>query len=154
MGWTKMQDAIKEMLPMLEGLPFTQARRGFAALYNDVYNKHRPRIIKRKRAEEVLVMRADLQKLLLADYSLKAKVLHEKDGSITIALDQLAMYANSETKEKAVKELIEDVELYAGDYIDRSELFLNTPNRRSHFPYIMRILLCENEAEIRGLLEV
>ncbi|MEM5817897.1 MAG: exoribonuclease R, partial [Desulfitobacterium hafniense] len=33
----------------------------------------------------------------------------------------------------------------------RSQLFLHSPNRTHHFPYILRIMLCENDDEIRAL---
>lgn len=42
---------------------------------------------------------------------------------------------------------------YAQDYSARPQLFLQAPNRKSHFPYVLRVLLCENDEEIRGLLE-
>lgn len=138
---------------MLDELQFTEARKDLSTLYNEVFNNYKPMIIRRKQAEEVLVLRTDLQKMLLSNYTIKPEILHEDDGSVTLALDQLEMYANGKTIEEATKELVEDLKNYAQDYINRSQLFLNAPNRRSHFPYVLRILLCENDKEIRDLLE-
>ncbi|KKM10609.1 exoribonuclease R [Clostridiales bacterium PH28_bin88] len=139
---------------MLAELQFTEARKEFSALYNEVFNSYRPMIIKRKQTEEVVVLRTDLQKMLLSGFSLKPEVLHEADGSITLALDQLDIFVNAASLEEAIKELIEDVKTYAQDYMQRSQLFINAPNRRPHFPYVLRVLLCENDEEIRGLLEM
>lgn len=138
---------------MLDELQFTDARKEFTSMYNEVFNSYKPMIIKRKQAEEVLLLRTDLQKMLLSKFTLKPEILHEEDGSVTLALDILEMYVNNETLEKARIDLIQDLKNYAQDYIDRSQLFLNAPNRRSHFPYVLRILLCDNDEEIRNLLE-
>lgn len=137
---------------MLAELNITDARKEFSNLYDNVFNAYKPMIIKRKQTEEVLVLRADLQKMLLSTYSLKPEILHEEDNSITLSLDQLEMYVNGQTMDDAINQLINELKIYAQDYIERSQLFLNAPNRRSHFPYVLRILLSENEEEIRNLL--
>lgn len=141
-------------MKMLDELQFTEARKEFTALYNHVFNEYKPMIVKRKQTEEIMVLRTDLQKMLLSKFSLKPEVVKDEDGSFTITLDQIDIYANNESLEKATQELIEDLKFYAQDYINRSQLFLNSPNRRAHFPYVLRILLCENDDEVRGLLEL
>ena len=139
---------------MLNELQFTDARKNFTTMYNEVFNSYKPMIIKRKQTEEVLLLRTDLQKMLLSNFTLKPEILHENDGSITLALDTLEIFVNGETLEKAFLELVQDLKYYAQDYVDRSHLFLNAPNRRPHFPYVLRILLCKNDEEIRSLLEI
>lgn len=139
---------------MLAEHNITNARKDFSSLYDEVFNGFKPAIIKRKKVEEVLLLRVDLQKMLLSHFSLKPEVITENDNSITLSLDQLEIYVNSSTMEEAVKELVEDLKLYAQDYIRRSQLFLHAPNRRSHFPYVLRISLCDNDEEICNLLEL
>lgn len=139
---------------MLAELNITDARKEFSSLYDQVYNAFKPTIIKRKQSEEVLVLRVDLQKMLLSNYSLKPEIISEDDGSVTLALDELELYTNSPTLEDAINELVNDLKYYASDYLQRSQLFLNAPNRRSHFPYILRILLCDSDEELRELLEL
>ncbi len=141
-------------MKMLDKLQFTEARKEFTALYNHVFNEYKPMIVKRKQTEEIMMLRADLQKMLLSKFNLKPEVIKEDDGSFTLTLDQLDLYANSDSFEKAIKELIDDLKFYSQDYINRSQLFLNSPNRRSHFPYVLRVLLCDNDEEVRGLLEL
>jgi PHD/YefM family antitoxin component YafN of YafNO toxin-antitoxin module len=141
-------------MTMLSEFQFTEARNDFSNLYNEVYNALKPVIVRRKQKEQVLLMRIDLQKVLLEEFKLKPKKLTENDGSITLALDEIELYVNADTTEKAVEELIQDIKNYAQDYIQRPQLFLNAPNRRSHFPYILRVLLCDNDDEIKSLLEV
>jgi antitoxin YefM len=139
---------------MLEELQFTEARKEFTAMYNHVFNEYTPMIVKRKQAEEIMVLRTDLQKMLLSQYSLKPEITTEDDGSTTMTLDQLDIYANAESVETATTQLIEDLKIYAQDFINRSQLFINAPNRRSHFPFVLRILLADNDEEIRSMLEL
>lgn len=53
-----------------------------------------------------------------------------------------------------MKELATELKLYAHDYLERLPLFLNAPNRRGHFPYMLRVWLCETQEEIASLLEL
>ncbi len=140
-------------MTMLSELNLTDARKSFSSLYDDVFNNFKPTVVKRKKTEEVLLLRVDLQKMLLSHFSLKPEIIYEDDTSITLALDSLDIFVNNTTLDKAINELIQDLKLYSQDYIERSQLFLHAPNRRSHFPYVLRIMLCENDEEIRSLLE-
>ncbi len=139
---------------MLSEINITDARKDLSSLYDNVFTFYKPSIIKRKKTEEVLLLRADLQKMLLSSFRLKPEILHEKDGSITLALDQLEIAVNNQTLDLAVNELVNDLKLYAEDYFNRSQLFLNSPNRKSHFPYLLRIMLCESDSEIKSILEL
>jgi antitoxin YefM len=139
-------------MTMLSELQFTEARNQFSTLYDSVFNSFNPAIVKRKQTEQVAMLRVDLLKMVLEDYKLNPEVLQEDDGSITLALDSLDIYANNSTLDLAIKDLIEELKIYAQDYLDRSQLFFHAPNRKPHFPYILRILLCDNDEEIRTLL--
>lgn len=139
-------------MTMLSELQFTEARNQFSTLYDSVFNSFNPTIIKRKQTEQVALLRVDLLKMVLADYKLNLGIIQEDDGSITLTLDSLEMYANNSTLDLASSDLVEDLKLYAQDYMDRSQLFLQAPNRKSHFPYVLKVMLCDNDKEIRTLL--
>lgn len=139
-------------MSMLSELQFTDARNQFSTLYDSVFNSFNPTIIKRKQTEQVALLRVDLLKMVLEDYKLNPEVIQEDDGSITLALDSLEIYANNSTLDLAAKDLVEDLKIYAQDYMDRSQLFFHSPNRKPHFPYILKTLLCDDDLEIRTLL--
>ena len=141
-------------MTMLSELNLTDARKEFSSLYDQVFNLFKPTIIKRKKSEEIMLLRVDQQKMLLAYYSLKPVIITENDGSITLALDNLEIYSNGSSLEEAIKDLIDDLKIYALDYLEHSQLFLNAPNRKSHFPYVLRVLLSDSDDEIRDLLEL
>lgn len=87
---------------MLAEVKFTEARNDFSNLYNKVYNELNPVIVRRKQTEQVILLPIDLQKLLLEEYKLTPKKLSEDDGSITLALDEMEIYANADTIENAI----------------------------------------------------
>ena len=139
---------------MLAELNFTNARNNLSSVYDEVYNDLKPIIIRRNVKEQVIMLRTDLQKLLLSNFSLKPEVLPEEDGSITLAIDLIDISINADSLDQAKQEMAKELSLYARDYMERSQLFLNAPNRRSHFPYVLRILLCDNVEEVGQLLEL
>ena len=141
-------------MTMLSELNLTEARKGFSSLYDRVFNTFKPTVITRKGSEQVLLLRVDLQKSLLSHFSLKPEIISENDGSVTLSLDHLELYVNGETLVEAINLMTDDLKFYAEDYIERSQLFLHAPNRSSHFPYVLRVLLCNNDEEIRDLLEL
>lgn len=140
-------------MTMLSEIQFTEARNQFSAIYDTVFNTFNPTIIKRKQTEEIALLRVDLLKMVLSKFTFNPEILPEEDGSFTLALDQLELYTNSNSLDNATLDLIQDLKTYAQDYSARPQLFLQAPNRKSHFPYVLRVLLCENDEEIRRLLE-
>ena len=137
---------------MLSELQFTEARNQFSSLYDSVFNSFNPAIIKRKQTEQVAMLRVDLLEMVLEDYKMTPEIIREDDGSTTLALDALEICSNNSTLDLAVQDLIEDLKIYAQDYLERSQLFFQAPNRKPHFPYVLRILLCDNDKDIRALL--
>ena len=138
---------------MLTEVNFTEARNNFSSLYDQVFNTFKPAIINRKRLSKSCFCVLTSKNAFIM-FSLNPEVITEDDNSVTLSLDQLEIYVNGNTLEEAIKILINDLKFYAQDYIQRSQLFLHAPNRRSHFPYVLRILLCNNDEEIRSLLEL
>ncbi|MDI6709897.1 MAG: exoribonuclease R [Bacillota bacterium] len=141
-------------MSMLMEMTFSSARKSFTELFDGVWHRFLPALIRRRQAEEVLLVRRDLQQDILKAYTLKPEVLREEDGSITMALDVLDIAVNASTLEEAVDRLVEEVKIYAEDYFNRSQLYLNAPNRRGHFPFVLRVWLCDDDEQIRSLLEL
>ena len=139
---------------MLAELKFTSARSSLSDLFDQVWHQFLPAVVKRHQTEEVLLVRRDLQKDILRAYTFKPEVLQEEDGSVTLALDEIELVVNAPTFEEAARKLVQEMKIYAEDYKERIHLFLHAPNRRGHFPYVLRIWLCESDEEIRSFLEV
>jgi len=141
-------------MTMLAKIQFTSARQTLTDLFDRVWHRYLPAIVKRRQSEEVLLLRRDLQQDILRAYTFRPEVLREEDGTVTLALDELELAVNAPTLEEAADALVQEMKIYAEDYRDRIQLFLNAPNRRGHFPYVLRIWLCETDEDIRSLLEL
>ena len=130
---------------------FSTARSNFKAVFDIVAVRQQPLIVNRYQ-DEIFMISRQLQKDLLGCYVIPAEILPEEDGSVTIAVDILEMAVNGATREAAIDELITDLKMYAQDYMDRVGLFLQAPNRRSHFPFVLRVLLASDDEEIRQIV--
>lgn len=133
---------------------FSEARSQLSRLFDEVIEGLRPVLIRRKGREEALLLRRDNLEVLLEPFTLTAQVMREEDGSTTIAIDELEWAVNAPTREAAVQELLDDLRHYAGDYLERAPVFLRAPNRRTHFPFVLRILLASTDEQIRRMLNV
>ena len=126
---------------------FSTARNNFKTVFDTVAIQQRPLIVHRHRDEVFLISRR-LQKELLAGIGLSAEVLPEENGSVTIAVDALEIAVNGGNREEAIQELLAELKRYAADYMERIQLFVNAPNRRAHLPFVLRIILADNDDEI------
>lgn len=41
---------------------------------------------------------------------------------------------------------------YAIDFFGHPERYLKAPNRRHHFPYLLKVLMCKNSDQIKQML--
>lgn len=139
---------------MLPELNLTAARNDFSSLYDQAYREYNPILIKRGRDEEVLMLRRDLVQDTLRAYPLHAQQMKEPDSSITLVMPVLELVVNGPTRDKAIDELVAELKAYAQDFFAQSALFFHAPNRRHHFPYLLRVLLCNSDEELRSLIEV
>jgi antitoxin YefM len=139
---------------MLSQHLFTEARSKFTTIVDHVQNLS-PQVIRRRKKTEtdVLLITTELQKQLLAHLSFIPEVLTEDDGSVTLALDTLELYVNQPTVEAAYQDLADDLIGYAQDYMKNRVLYLNSSNRNQHFPYVLRILLCDSKEEVVQLMK-
>lgn len=139
---------------MLIETNFTNARKDLTELYNRAWNELQPTIIKRKQTEEVLMLRKDQLQDILSVYNITPQILPETDGSITMVIEGLDIAVNGPTKDVAINALIEDLKIYAEDYQSNLQLFLHAPERKEHFPYMLKLWMCSSDEDIKALLEI
>lgn len=120
----------------------------------DQVQKLYPIIIERKKQNEsrTFLLNEKLVQQLLQSYSFTIVAFPEEDSSITVCVDELELYANGKNKETAVENLIEDILEYAIDFFGHPERYLKAPNRRHHFPYLLKVLMCKNSDQIKQML--
>ncbi|MDI6791698.1 MAG: hypothetical protein QME81_02355 [bacterium] len=68
------------------------------------------------------------------------------------ACPELDLATAGDREEEAVEDLVEAIQEYAQDYLERLDLFAGSPNRGAHLPLILLIASCVSIADIRKLL--
>jgi hypothetical protein len=91
---------------------------------------------------------------IITGVSLLNVFIVKDDEAYMAKCPELDLVTEMDTKEQALKTMVEMIVEYAEDYIAQEELYLQSPNRAHHKPYIDTILACHDEWEVMELLEV
>ena len=124
----------------------TDVRKDWSTIMDSVSRK-RPLFIKRTRDYMMLASKEDVSTMLsYLKYQVREEV--EPDGSITLTTDDMDLIVNAKTEEAAKKLMAEEISEYAEEYFDCYELYHNAPNRRAHFPFVMKALIANSIEEV------
>lgn len=137
---------------MLQEFKFSDARKNLTAIIDQVQT-NLPIVIRRRKNSEkdsLLIPTDMLNELISAEF--KPKFFKEDDGTVTLVIELLGLAVNAADKNKAVSALVDEVIEYAMEYMENRVLYYNSPNRKTHLPYILKILLCDNKVQVKELL--
>lgn len=95
--------------------------------------------------DRVAMMDSRLLENLLMDYKYHVTMETEDDGSITGFVEELQLAENAATKEECLKEVISAMKDYAADFYSQFGYWSKAPNRVSHIPYILKLILSDDE---------
>lgn len=129
----------------------TDARRNWSAVIDDVI-RDKPHIIKRTR-DQVFLADIKLLKSILTSYSFTAKKFTEEDGSVTLSLNEIDIIENGDTEDDAKLSLAKSILEYAEEYYNNFSLWSSAPNRKSHIPYVLRVLIIDDVIKIGEMIE-
>ena len=123
------------MIPIMNA---TDVRREWSTIVDNTV-RQKPQFFKRTRDYLVL---SDLHFMeeLLAAYSYSAVRMDEKDGSITLALNEIDLVENGKDETEARMKLAASILEYADDYYNEFSYWSSAPNRKSHIPYVFKAL--------------
>ncbi|GHU23122.1 hypothetical protein FACS1894172_01200 [Spirochaetia bacterium] len=88
-------------------------------------------------------------KLIFDSYIFSAQQFQENDGSITLSLNEIDIVENAPTEQDARLILAQSILHYAEDYINEFDYWYSAPNRKKHFPYILKTLVL-NDVHLIG----
>lgn len=88
---------------------------------------------------------------LLHDLTIRAELTKE-DDIIVGTLEGFDIVVYGESEQEVIQKLAEGLLEYAQEYVNDFKLFYNAPNRKDHYPYVMKILLSSNIEEIIGFI--
>lgn len=127
----------------------TEVRNNFS-YYIDTVVRDKPIAVKRNR--DVLLLFSDqVVKDLLQDLMIRAELTKE-DGIMVGIIDGFDLVVSGESEQAVLQKLAEDLLEYAQDYMNDFKLFYNAPNRKAHYPYILKVLLSSGIDEIKGFI--
>lgn len=129
----------------------SEVRESFSAYLDDVIRKS-PQSIKRHR-DSFITLSPEHIDALLDNLTFTLTYDVESDGSVSGSLEEVGLSANApdlcHLKEVLSGHLLE----YAKDYMEHFTRYFLSPNRRSHFPYIMKAIVQANESSLRDLFK-
>ncbi len=104
----------------------------------------RPAFINRTH-DYFMMLNAGTIKSMLNDYKYHIEMENEPDGSFTGYLVELELAENAPSKEKLIENMLEAMKDYALDYYSEFSFWSKAPNRASHVPYVLKILISDDE---------
>lgn len=129
----------------------TEVRKDFSSTIDRVIHC-KPQFVQRTHNRMVMIEEGEFNSLL-SNLMIPVKLIKEDDGSFVATNPVIEdVFSVGATKETAINELCKDLIEYAQEYYDDYDLYSKTPNRKSHAPYVMRILSSPSVESIRGML--
>lgn len=141
----------KEGVIMREVMNATDVRKEWGNFIDSVV-RFKPSVIKRNR-DYMAAMSLEQLDFVLTPYRFTLEYEKEADGSISGSLKELDLLANASDLEKLKTEIIQELVEYAHEYMDEFQKYYNAPNRKLHFPYVMRVVIQKDKEAIRGLID-
>lgn len=136
---------------MQKTLNATDVRKEWSR-FNDEVIRYGPRFVKRNR-DEWAALNTDHLDSILEAFDFEAELYTENDGSVTASLSGLDLVENGQTKSEALDFLTEELMDYAEEYQGNFNMYFNSPNRRSHFPYILKVLSQDTKEGVKSLIQ-
>ena len=117
----------------------------------DLAIREKPVFIKRTR-DYMMLATIDTISELVSDLKFVVNIYHENDGSVTLYLNELDIVVNSNDISSAKSNLVKDIIEYAEEYYKDFARYSNSPNRRSHLPYVIKALTAKSPKELENAL--
>ena len=134
----------------MKAMNSTQVRSEWSSVVDSVV-REKPILIKRTR-DRMLLANVGLLSELLEVYTFHATLYDEKDGSVTISLDEIDIVENGKDEQDAKLKLAKSILDYSEDYYN-DFTYWSRGNRKAHTPYIFKALILGDIETIGGLIE-
>jgi predicted RNase H-like HicB family nuclease len=136
---------------MQHALNATEVRANFGLFIDNVL-RDKPQAIKRNRDIIISFSLKQMMELLSA-YELTVEYEQTEEGKFVGSIEQIEdIVAEGNTLEELRRELAKHLIEYAKDYYADYARYSNSPNRKRHAHYIMRVLLEEDIEKVAGML--
>ena len=128
----------------------SEIRKNWSITIDSVVH-NRPAFINRTH-DYVTMMSSGMVADLLRDYKYHVTLENEPDGSVTGYVAELELVENAPTKNACLSNIIEAMKDYALDYYQEFNYWSKAPNRASHLPYIIKLLISDDQMIMEDLV--
>jgi hypothetical protein len=135
----------------LREVNLTEARN-LSPLFDEAVRHEHPVLIVRNRREWGLLLSRDAMLRILETYQLHVYVIPEETGGFTLWIDELDIGAHGGTLAEARERLVATVRAYVRDYVDQFTFYRHLPDRARQEPYVVRLSLARDDAELVDML--
>ncbi len=104
----------------------------------------RPAFINRTH-DYVAMLNSQLLVDMLRDYKYHVTLETEDDGSVTGYVNDLQLVENAPSREECIKAVANGMKDYAVDYYAEFNYWSKAPNRVSHIPYVIKLLVSTDD---------
>jgi len=149
------RSGIKGVLPLTNTVSITDFRNDMRKMLETALTGREIICVdaKSKDRERCSFIKTNLFQEVLEVYTFSHQIFYDEETKThNIHLDELKLYAYADTVQEAVEQITDLAVEYVKDYINRIELFLNVPDRKGHYPYVLRLSHCQNRDEIQQVL--
>ena len=130
-----------------------EARKNFTTIFEEVLNSKEIICKNGKSISEgqISIISTELLVELLSKYEFNPEItFDEKTKLFDIQLREIGQFAYAETIELAKEELIDMVEDYIEDYLEKVDVFRRFDGYKEHYPYILKLAHLENKEAIKN----
>ncbi|MFN0154370.1 MAG: hypothetical protein ACKVUT_08310 [Gaiella sp.] len=123
-------------------LSVSDARRRWADVFTQAVGRGSPVAIERGGDEHGLLIGFEELRLLLDRFPFTTETFFE-EGAVSLWVPELALYGRGATFVEAQADLADEVRAYVDEFLGDARLYLRAPNRREHFPWVLRAYVAE-----------
>jgi hypothetical protein len=139
---------------MIHAVNLTEARN-LSRLYTEAVRDEHPVLIRRGRDEQAVLLSRDQLLALLASYIFTVHVIPEEEiGGFTLWIDELNLGEYGATLREARDALLSGVRSYVRHFWDQWDFYQHLRDKAEQYPYILRLSLALDDAELKGMLFV
>lgn len=124
----------------------SEVRSQWSSMVDEVV-RNKPIIVNRTRDNFVMI-NDNLLLEMLSYINLEVELSKDSDDTILASCDMLSIYESGEDEQTAKDNLVESIIEYAYEFYEEYNLYSNAPNRKSHLPYVFKILLAKDKAAL------
>ena len=122
-------------------------RKEWGSFIDNVVRK-KPIIVKRSR-DYFMGISIPMIEELLKGVKFNYEQFIEDDNSYTLSLKDIDIAVNGDTFNEALDKLISDLKEYCLEYYEDLDYWHYAPNRKAHFPLILKTLVSKSDDELK-----